>query len=714
MRQRLILFLLGILALGWVIYSSFDLVLDERLSDFRYFFKPDDKIIYVVQDPSSLDWDNEGITTTELNQNLYYSIIKKLKEPCTLFFSANKTKFLIEKKGNWTQREIIQLFDNGMFPLQIGRLKKFEFGKLHGYYKKNQLILYQDELPIPKKNQLTLSSKASYAWFSWENHQIKLTETYRKKDGYYRYTKTIDKSNKFQKKDDRLIFGEIVPDFFDSYYFYDKSYALQKDKEFATSPWEQCIKSGFVHLKMDNSSLIIFDFKENANPIQTLNEFFQKEELNNETASFDNLKFSSLVSNLNTTWHIAVSGQYGFASPNKALLDQALGASRLGQTLSQNEQKTNRLFSQMPKKVSARFVEKGLKQTLSYLGNQLVKTNYTKYSNQVIDQNDDVRDYFVMNPGFRVLHFASFDQRGNTIVYTENMQLVGYQNGLRKWEKAIQGEVKEIYQIKSFPQLICVQLPNEAQLYDKNGKIIYKLTHQAGTKVQIFENKGKKEFICTNGANAVQLYNDNGALIKQFAINGLPKQMHCFYQASNSYLSILTDKQFQTIDLTKRRSVKTQNVDSTCVLVGNQTGAFVVKIDNSTATVISLNNQKQFKIPNSVSCLGSYLQSDNPMLLFKRNTSIFAFNLDGKRQWEKTLKATELSQFSHYKLPNKRSILAFLDAVGNQIYILDELGRDLETQKRHGQQEFQLSAFGQNAYSITTFLGTYLIQYNKQ
>lgn len=465
---------------------------------------------------------------------------------------------------------------------------------------------------------------------------------------------------------------------------------------------------------MDNSSLIIFDFKENANPIQTLNEFFHKEELNNETATFDNLKFSSLVSNQKTTWHIGVSGQYGFASPNKALLDQALGASRLGQTLSQNEQKAIRIFSNMPKKVSARFFANGLKQTLSYLGNQMVQTNYTNYSNQVLDQDDDVRDYFVMNPGYRVLHFASFDQRGNTIVYTENMQLVGYQNGLRKWEKAIQGEVKEIYQIKSFPQLICVQQPNEAQLYDKNGKLIYKLTHKAGTKVQIFENKGKKEFICTNGANAIQLYNDKGGLIKQFTVNGLPKQLHYYYQATTSYLSILTDKQFQSIDLTKRRSVKTQNVDSTCVLVGNQTGAFVVKIDNSTATVMSLNNQKQFKIPNSVSCIGSYLQNDNPMLLFKRNTALFVFNLEGKRQWEKTLKATELTQFNHFKLPNKRSILAFLDAVGNQIYILDELGRDLETQKRHGQQEFQFSTFGQNAYSITTFLGTYLIQYNKQ
>jgi hypothetical protein len=59
-------------------------------------------------------------------------------------------------------------------------------------------------------------------------------------------------------------------------------------------------------------------------------------------------------------------------------------------------------------------------------------------------------------------------------------------------------------------------------------------------------------------------------------------------------------------------------------------------------------------------------------------------------------------------------LLSFLDAVDNQIYLLDDAGHNLDTDKRHGEQAVQLSAFGNNAYSITTYLGNYIIQYTKQ
>lgn len=714
MRQRLLLAVLGLVALSWVLFSSYDLLSNENLTDFRYYFNKADQTVYVVQDPRSLDWNNERITTTELNQSLYYSINKSIKEPVTLFFSAKKTKMLIEKKNNWTQKEVRKLFANGLFPLQMGGLKKFEFGKLHGFFNGNQLIIFEGELSSPRAYELNLSTKSSYSWFSWDQDQIKLTETYRKKEGFYRYTKISSRKTLLSKHDDKILFSEIVPDFFQSYAFYDKTYALQQDPYFAKTPWYRSVKTGFVCLKKDNVSLVIFDFKENANPIQTLNEFFHKEELNADVATFSNLSFSKLVSDEKADWHVAVLGQFGLASTDKSLLDQALGAASLGQTLSQNEHKLKRVFSNMPRKVSARWVDAQHKQTISLLGKQLVQTNYTKYGDQIVENSDNIRDYFVMNPGYRVLHFAAFDQRGNSIAYTENHQLVGYLNGLRKWEKPMEKEVFNIYQIKAFPELICVQLANEAQLYDKNGKLIYRLTHDAGTELQVIENKAKKEFVCVSGGTAVQLYNDKGTLIKQFAVGSVPKSIHCYVYNSRATVGVLTDTQMHFIDLAKRKNMTRVNVDSTFVLVGNNNAAFAVKAIKNKATVITSAGQQQFTIPNGVQCIGSYLKGKETMLIFKRNCSLFVYNLDGQRIWEKTIQANELTNLTSFKTANQRTILAFLDAVGNQVFLLDEHGRDLYQTKRHGQQAIQLSAFGANAYSLTTYLGNYLIQYNLQ
>jgi hypothetical protein len=259
-----------------------------------------------------------------------------------------------------------------------------------------------------------------------------------------------------------------------------------------------------------------------------------------------------------------------------------------------------------------------------------------------------------------------------------------------------------------------VQFEHEAQLFDKTGRLVYRLTHDAGTRIQVTENKGKKEFICARNSNSVQIYSEAGGLIKQFSLGSKVRAIHGYKYSGKAYVSILTDTQQQIVDLSKRKVAMKQNADSTYVLVGNTSACYAVKIEKNTATLLSLNGQKQFEVPSRVLCVGSYMQAENQIIVFKRNASLFAFNAKGQRVWEKTLDAVELTQFSSFSGANNQSILSIMDAVGNQIYLLDDLGRDLDTEKRHGQQEVQLSSFGNNAYSITTFLGNYMIQYNKQ
>lgn len=98
MRQRLLLLLIGLLSFGWIIFSSYDLLSNENHVNFRTYFTSKDKKVYVIQDPQALDWNNEGVVTTELNKSLYASILKNCKDPLIFIFSANQTKVLIEKK----------------------------------------------------------------------------------------------------------------------------------------------------------------------------------------------------------------------------------------------------------------------------------------------------------------------------------------------------------------------------------------------------------------------------------------------------------------------------------------------------------------------------------------------------------------------------------------------------------------------------------------
>ena len=97
MRQRLALLIIGLLAFGWVVFSSYDLLSNENLVDFRNYFNQKDQVVYVVQDPQALDWETERMVTTELNQSLYFSILKRSQEPIIFFFIQSNKFFKLCK-----------------------------------------------------------------------------------------------------------------------------------------------------------------------------------------------------------------------------------------------------------------------------------------------------------------------------------------------------------------------------------------------------------------------------------------------------------------------------------------------------------------------------------------------------------------------------------------------------------------------------------------
>jgi hypothetical protein len=210
------------------------------------------------------------------------------------------------------------------------------------------------------------------------------------------------------------------------------------------------------------------------------------------------------------------------------------------------------------------------------------------------------------------------------------------------------------------------------------------------------------------------LINENGAAIKQFATGGQLKDFGIFRQNGRPYLGILTDKQFTTIDLAKRKLSTKQNLDSTYVLAKSVSNIAAIQVKKNQAIVLQNGAKKQFQVPNGVEFLIAYKQGANTVYLFKRNAAVYAFDQIGNSIWEKTLPLQELNQCKIYQHASGQSCLVFLDAIGNQIHLLDDLGRDLDRQDRHGEEQVAITRFGSNAYSITTYLGTYLIQYTKQ
>ena len=100
-------------------------------------------------------------------------------------------------------------------------------------------------------------------------------------------------------------------------------------------------------------------------------------------------------------------------------------------------------------------------------------------------------------------------------------------------------------------------------------------------------------------------------------------------------------------------------------------------------------------------------------ILFKNQRTVALFDLVGKSKWRKSINLNEISEMAAVENSSGKMTVVLLDGIENELYLLNELGELIDDSSKHGEQKIALSGFGTRGFSITTFLGNYLIQYNK-
>ena len=720
--KRLLLAIFGLFIIAWISFVSYDLLQKENTHDFRTYFHHSDGAIWAIHQPNEVNWDDHSIQTLSLNQALFSSLSIRMKEPCSYFFSTKKVLFLLEKRSSWSKKEIQQLFENGLFPFELGKLNSFEYGKLHGIFKGNQLLIFDGELAEPNDHAFRVDTKASLSRVVLsKNHKGgRVSDMYLKKGRIYTYSKSSIGKNSIKEIDDRRIFAHVIPSNIDSYSFYERSYLAKVDPVFAHSVFsKQMITNGVVFVTKDNRCAAIFDYQEDYSPIDILNEHLQKEGSDELSAEYKHLRFAKMMEQFadstaqKPSLHIALMDGFAVVSSSKEFLDYVISEAELSNTLSQDERKIAQVYGNLPKKVAYRQVSRSKQQSVSVYGKKMLETSCRMIDIVEHKENQKTKDYFVMNPGVRVIDFAAFPERGNVIALTENHMLVGYINGLKKWEKPCPQEVLSMNLIEMGQSYVSVQFAKETQLFDKTGRLVFRMTSQNNITPSAYFAKNKMEFVIANTDKSVQLLNDKGTLIKPFQVNGTIKQIAVTTQAKKPILGVLTSTMYYTIDLEKRKTLSKLSIDSTYSLINTGVDLIPTSARNSSLSMIKNGKATQFSTKSNVKLLGSYLLNKELTFILSRGKELYAYQ-NGKVIWEKTISAQEISALSKKKKKNGTPILCVLDALENELYLLDQLGRASDTNERHGEMKVQVSPFGANAYSITTFLGSYLIQYTKQ
>ena len=713
MRNRifLIIFCLGLTA--WISYVSYDLIRLDTSTNLRDCFSFEDELIVVAHNPKEINWEENNLEVLSTSLAIYNSIVPKINYESSIFLSSKRPVILIERKENWIKKEVEAIFSKGLMPLKFQGKMNFTFGKYKGIFLKNQLILFQGRLIKSTESRFDVDKKASYSLIFLSEKMIKTSDVYKKGKGILKYTKTKFSKTKINSIDDSKLFAGILPREFNTYSFFSTSYLKETDREFKKSDFSKWVDKGLVFISNKNQNAVVFYFKEGQNPIQNINEKLNIDERNESSANFKNILFSShLEQDTAIGFFIEEFNNFAVISTEKSYLDDIVSEINLGNSLSQDEKKMNLVYSELPIKVASRIVSNKVHKAVTIFYSSKIETEYIP-SNQIdLQEQKNDKDYFTMNIGERVKDFVALDDRGNTAVLTESNKLIGYINGLRKWEKQLLNSNVILKDFTSDKNYFSLLLNGECQIFDKNGRLIYRLMATNGIVPLKFSPK--EEFFTVNGPKNFSLLNNKGAIIKQFSTNDFIKQIGQYEVAKKIQIGILTQNMIYFLNPQSRSVTKKIPCDSSLQLFTNNSSLFYAGITNNSLQIINeVAQSKIIKIKPNSSIIGHYFENNNLVLLIKNTNVLSAIDHNGILKWRKTMNLSEISSSSVNSSKNGTILIGILDAIENKLYLLNSSGELIANQDLKGSEKIQITRFGENAFSISTILGNSVIQYTK-
>lgn len=370
------------------------------------------------------------------------------------------------------------------------------------------------------------------------------------------------------------------------------------------------------------------------------------------------------------------------------------------------------VYSELPVKVASRIVSNKEHKAINIFRSIKIETEYIASNKINVEEQENDKDYFTMNIGERIKDFIALDERGNVIALTESNKLIGYINGLRKWEKQLLNNDVILKDFKSDKNYSSLLLNGECQVIDKNGRIIYRLLATNGIVPLKFSSK--EEFVTVNGPNNFSILNEKGSVIKQFSTNGLIKQTGQYQKDKKNQIGILTQNMIYFLNPQSRAVTKKISCDSSLQLFTDNFSLFFAGIINNSLQIINSNAQSKIsKIKSNSSIIGHYFENNNLVLLIKNTNEIRAIDNNGIVKWKKIMNLSEISSCSVKSGKNGIILIGILDAIENKLYLLNNSGQFIANQDLKGSEKIQITQFGENAFSISTVLGNAVIQYTK-
>ena len=711
--------LLFTVAFSYGTYSIMEeLTLKHKTHKTANYFSIEDETIYAINFPCTINPVNDSTQTIPLNSELINSLAPSIPENCSVYFSKRRGLVVFESTYDWTQIALKSLFTNGKHQVKFTGIRELSYGKFHGHYTKNILVLRAPE--VSKKISLlsfNIDRKASRSRIEISEDGSKVTDYYEKTDGQISYSSNMTKGNLATNADDQSTFSQFIPSSFDAYTFFEVNYLTAIDSVFDACVLSKWIETGLLILKKNDKSIFIMDMKQGQRAIDNLNEVLGIEDTDENFRYLKNFKLTQTDNETTSEGYFITDIQnFVVLSKDKTLFDDLGAEISLGNSLNKNQKKSNRVFSGLPKNVLYRSYEvNNSSSTISKAGEKWITTNYVREQDKLNTEEDQSKSYFSMNPSEKINSFYAYSGRGNTFLITASNKWIRFENGIRKWEKTFDKKVvakpKLMEMSTEQNQDISILFEDEALIVDKDGRILNRFPTSGSVHPIRFRLRKKISFLIPN-VNTMTVTDNDGQALSTYSFSSRILDMVLFKENGRKYVGVLCEKMLFIIDLEQKRTKRKFPLEDKHSLLNFSEKSVIISSDKN--QTIDLNgNRSSVESPEGFDFKTAYVNSNNLELLFTKGNEIISMNSAGQFIGKKSINCTSIDHVVVYAKVNKPIQIGVLDGIENKIVLLSsnnfiELG-----EKRHGEKNLQLTTYDDRGISITTFLGDKLIQYTK-
>jgi hypothetical protein len=722
MLKKVSFFIIILLCLLFTITIVNKLSLENTQVNPSAYFNDRDSTVFIINHPNNIDFTKDQIITLDCNRNLFQSIRKEIPENCSVFLSQKRGLMIFEASGNWNKASVKELFINGQHKIHFTKLRHFNFGPFNGFYSKNKLIIHTKEItPAKCSNGFIIDKEANYCTVSYEKKKPIVKDFYKSKGNTLSYSKVPGKAEKFKNIDDQEIFSHFISDNFNSYSFYEKEYFAALDPSFQQSPIYSLTASGLLILKNKGNTLAIIELKNGQKCTETLNETEANENSSGNYIYYKDLEISGVLDQKNKGgYYITDIDGFAIISKNKVFFDHVNTEIKLGNVLLKNKAKMDNLFMGLPQKVLFRNVNKQVEIAVAKVGKTIVEVEIINDNIKDSETNNQSKDYFAMNPRERIESFYAYSGRGNTFLITSNNKWIKYENGLSKWEKVFDREVvrepKLMEMSSNENQDISILFDDESLIIDKGGRILNRFNTSGKVHPIRFKLKNKVSFLIPN-IDRMEVVDYDGKILSTYSFSSSIIDMVLFKENGKKHVAVLCENTFFVINLDRKRTARTIDLEEeTYELYKFEEHSFIMNSDRS--NLVNLKGEKiNYNVPSGFQFKTVYQENESIFLVFSKENEILVLNQSAQFQWKRGINCSSIDKVVIPQLKTSNNsykiILGILDGIENKILLLDSQGSALDNVKRHGEKDLQITNYGNQGISITTFLGDYLIQYAK-